>query len=201
MACLLRRLNISCGFAYINTTLTHSAQFWWKHKLPNALVLFSEVSYVLKFCKQNEDSPKEKPVESCSSPALRDLSHKERVICHEEKPLTHISSYSIVFMNSKRGCWWPQSELCEQAIDVFGVYGSAENEQVPEELLTLSNQWIPSSQCWIFFQASAVNIICSLCFPFSCGGEQSWEWFPFVLGHLWCCLVIRFQPSCLCLWW
>lgn len=25
--CLLRRLNFSCGFAYINTTLTHSAKF------------------------------------------------------------------------------------------------------------------------------------------------------------------------------
>lgn len=66
------------------------------------------------------------------------------------------------------------------------------------------NHWIPDSQCWIFIQASAGNVICSLCFPLFCVAEQTElrrELFSFVSGDLWCCLVIRFQPPCVCLWW
>lgn len=109
---------------------------------------------------------------------------------------------SILFRNSNKGFWWHSKNSVKEPL-MFSEY-VAQLKIVPEELLTQQNQWIPDSQCWIFIQASAGNVICSLCFPLFCVAEQTElrrELFSFVLGDLWCCLVIRFQPPCLCLWW
>lgn len=50
MECLLRTLNCSCGFAYINTAFTHSTESWRKHKSQTLCFCFLKF-LTLKFLK------------------------------------------------------------------------------------------------------------------------------------------------------